>query len=57
MVRSTVVVDLDPAVGKEDAEAIPVFGDVGKRFAERRFTSDAGAMLRQPGSHVGNQWR
>ncbi|KGE80669.1 hypothetical protein LW14_22060, partial [Rhizobium sp. H41] len=41
-------VDLDPTVGQEDAKAIPVFGDVGKRFAKRRFASDAGTMMREP---------
>jgi len=41
-----IVVDLDPAVGQEDTEAIPVFGDIGQSFAERRLASDAGAMMR-----------
>lgn len=53
----TIVVDLDPTVGQEDAEAIPIFGDVGERLAKRRLASDAGTMLREPSSHVRNQWR
>ena len=52
-----VVVDLDPTVTQEDAEAVPVFGDIGECFAKRRLASDAGTMMRKPGPHVGNQWR
>ncbi len=49
-----VVVDLDTTVSQEDTEAIPVFGDIGKHFAERRLTSDMGTILREPTSHVGD---
>jgi hypothetical protein len=52
-----IVVDLDTTVSQEDTEAVPVFGDVGKRFSVRRFASDAGAMMRQPGARACNQWR
>ncbi len=42
-----VVVDLNATVGQQDTEAVPVFGEIGERFAERRFASDAAA--RTPG--------
>lgn len=37
-----VVVDLDAAVGQEETQAIPVFGDVFQGFTQGRFGSDAG---------------
>lgn len=40
-------VDLDAAVGQENAKTIPVVGDVGKRFAERRLASNAGTVMRE----------
>ena len=50
MVRSTeFVVDLDATVGQEYTEPIPVFGDIGERFAKRRLASDAGTMMGEPG--------
>lgn len=39
-----ILVDLDAAVGQEDTEPIPIFGDIGERFAERRLASDASTM-------------
>lgn len=52
-----VVIDLYAAVGQEDTEAVPVFGDIGECFAKRRLASDTSTMLREPGSYVGDQWR
>lgn len=52
-----VVVDLDAPVSQEDAEPIPVFGDIGESFAERRLASDRGTMMREPGPHVCDQRR
>ncbi len=52
-----VVVDLDATVTQEDAEAIPIFGDLGERFAERRLHSYTSTMMRQRGPDVGDQWR
>lgn len=51
-----IVVDLDAPVSQENAKTVPVFGDVGERFSERRLASDAGTMLREPRSHVRNHW-
>lgn len=43
-----IVVDLDTTISQEDAEAVPVFCEIGKRFAERRLASNAGAMMGEP---------
>ncbi len=34
-----VVVDLDAAVGQEELQSIPVFGDVGQCLADRDFVA------------------
>jgi hypothetical protein len=52
-----IIVDLDPTNGQEGTESIPVFGDIGERFAKRRFARDAGAIMHQPGPNVCNQCR
>lgn len=48
-----IVVDLDPAVGQEDTEAIPVFGDIGQSFAERRLRADRSAKRMEMFCHLG----
>ena len=52
-----IVVDLYAAVGQEDTEAIPVFGDIGECFVKRRLASNAGTMIRELGPHAADQWR
>jgi hypothetical protein len=52
-----VVVDLDAAVGQEELQAIPVFGDVGQSFAEWGLGGDTGTVMNKPSLHVGDQWR
>lgn len=52
-----VVVDLDTAVGKEELQAIPVFGDVGQGLAEWGLGRDTGTVMGKPGLHVGDQRR
>ena len=52
-----IIVNLDAAIGQEDAEPAPVFGHVGERLAERRLTKDTGAMMAEPKSHVSDQRR
>lgn len=47
-----VVVELDPAVAKEQAEAVPVFGDGFQRRAQRRFRPDASPVAGEPGVQV-----
>ncbi len=39
-----IVVDLDAAVGQEQGQAVPVFGDVFEGFAERGLGGDAGTV-------------
>jgi len=52
-----VVVDLDAAIGQEELQTIPVFGDIGQSFAERGLCGDTGTVMDKPSLHVGNQWR
>lgn len=52
-----VVVDLDPPLGQEKPQAIPVFGDVSQGLAERGLARDTGTVVGEPGLHVGDQWR
>ncbi len=52
-----IVVDLDAAVGQEELQTIPVFGDVGQSFAERGLRRDTGTVMDEPGLHVGDEWR
>ena len=54
---NAVIVDLDATVGQEDTQAIPEFGDIGDCFSERRLSSDAGTMKREPCLHIGDQRR
>ena len=43
-----VAVHLDPPVGKEQPEAVPVAGDIGELLAEAGLGRDVGALLLQP---------
>ncbi|TWF47988.1 hypothetical protein FHW37_10951 [Neorhizobium alkalisoli] len=52
-----VVVDLYSTVSQEGAESVPIFGDIGECFAQRRLASDTGAVMDKPGVHVGDQRR
>lgn len=52
-----VVVDLDAAVGEEELQAIPVFGDVGQSLAEWRLRCDTGAVMDKPVIQVCDRWR
>lgn len=40
----TIVVDLDTTVGKDELQAIPVFGDVSQCLAERGLRCDTASM-------------
>jgi len=37
--------------------SVPVFGDIGERFAEREFLRYTGTVMDEPGLHVGGQRR
>ena len=50
-----VVVDLEAAVGQGELLTIPGFSDIGQCLAERRFGRDTGAVMDEPGMHVGNE--
>jgi len=52
-----VVVDLNAAVGPEELQAIPVFGDVGQCLAEWRLRCNACAVMEEPRLHVGDKSR
>ena len=43
-----VVVEFDAAIVEEQAQAVPVFGDIFQGFSGRRFGRDAGAALGEP---------
>ena len=43
-----IIVDLNSAILQEQAEALPVFGDVFEGFSERGLRRDAGAGVGQP---------
>ena len=43
-----VVVDLDAAIGEEQAEPVPVFGDVFQGFSGWRFGRETGSVVGQP---------
>lgn len=47
----SIVVELDAAIGQEQLEPGPVFGDVAECLPERRFCGDAGAMIVEPFSY------
>lgn len=52
-----IVVDLDAAVGQEELQTIPIFGDIGQSLAERGLHRDAGAVMDEPRLNVGYEWR
>ena len=52
-----VVVHLNPAIGKKEAKASPVFCDVFQRLAQRRFGGYASAVVGEPCLEVGDLWR
>ena len=47
-----IVVELDVAIGQEQHEPGPVFGDVAQGFPQRRFRRDAAAMVIKPFSYL-----
>ena len=52
-----IVINLDPAVGEEEAKASPVFCDVFQRLAQRGFGGHAGAVVGEPGLEGRDLWR
>jgi len=52
-----IVVDLDAAIGQEELQAVPVFGDVGQGIAERGLRRDKGTVMDEPSLHVGDERR
>jgi hypothetical protein len=51
----SIVVDLDAAVGQEELQAIPVFGDVGQSFADWGLDRDTSTVMNKPSLHIGDQ--
>ena len=49
-----VVVRFDPSIGQEQAEGLPVSGDVFQRLAQGRFRRDTSTMVGEPGLEVGD---
>lgn len=47
-----IVIDLDTAVGQEQGQAVPVFGDVFEGLSEGGFGGYAGAVGCEPGLEV-----
>ena len=52
-----IVVDLDAAILQEQAQSVPVFGDVFQGLAKRRLRRDTGAMMIEPDLDGSDDWR